>query len=137
MRNDDVLELARLIIAARQLPISEKQLSKVETNRSQQFGLKIEPPVPVEIDYRSLRVENGKVEIHPDVYHRGTNNIDKLKEMLAATGICYQDLSMEEQLSLVRALRDSHSKPQIVELTNGKENPATQEVVANSSIMGQ
>ena len=116
MRNDDVLELVRLIVAARQLPISEKQLLKVETNRTQQFGIKIDPAVTVEIEYRPLTVENGKVEIHPDVYHHGTNNIDNLKETLVSAGIHYEKLSMEEQLSLVRALRDSKTGRQTVEL---------------------
>jgi hypothetical protein len=116
-----VLELARLIIAARELPISEKQLSKVETNRTQQFGIKIDPAVTVEIEYRPLTVENGRVEIHPDVYRHGTNNIDKLKETLVTAGINYEKLSMEEQLSLVRALRDSKNGRQTVELGTGDQ----------------
>jgi lipoprotein-anchoring transpeptidase ErfK/SrfK len=126
MRNADVLELARLIIAARELPITEEQIEKAETQRTKQFGIKIDPEVTVEIDYRPVTVEKGQVEIHPDVYRKGTNNIDSLKKILLASGLRYENLSMEQQLSLVRALRDSKSGRQKVSLaTESKDQIAS------------
>lgn len=105
MRNADVLELARLIIAARALPVSGEQIERAESNTRREYAIKIDPTLPVEIHYRSIQVSNGEIKIHPDIYGRGTNSVQQLKEALASSGIDYDALSMEERLTLLRAVK--------------------------------
>ncbi|MEW6734499.1 MAG: L,D-transpeptidase [Acidobacteriota bacterium] len=116
MRDEDVLELARAITELRQLPITDKQWESLVRNRNRQFGIKIEPIIPVEVIYQTIIVEKRQVQIHPDIYRQGTNSFDNLQTVLTGAGFNYQHLSMQEQLSLLRAVKYTGGKTHRIEL---------------------
>lgn len=116
MRNADVLDLARLIVAARELPVTEEQMDKFEKSNRRQYVVKIDPVIPVEINYETIIAANGRIELYPDVYRRGTNNLENLKVALLTSGLRLEELSEDEQLALGRALVDSRKRHQSIEI---------------------
>ncbi|HWX42642.1 MAG TPA: L,D-transpeptidase [Blastocatellia bacterium] len=86
MRLEDLTDLVQKLITARALPVSQDQINQAMAT-TERLVVKLNPPLPVEIDYDTLVVENGILHVYPDVYDRGTNAVDNLRSKLQSAGV--------------------------------------------------
>lgn len=82
----ELYDLAEKIIAARSVPVSRKRIEAAKRS-SKVLVVRLDEPVPVDINYDTLVVESGVLHIYPDVYDRGTNRASHLRAELKASGI--------------------------------------------------
>ena len=104
MLRSDLYDLAEKIIAARSEPVSKKRIEAAKRN-SKTFVVVLDEPVPVDINYDTLVVEEGVLHIYPDVYKRATNRPSLLRAELQSSGVDVSNLdeqTMKEMLSQVR-----------------------------------
>ena len=85
-------DLADKIIAARNLAVSRKRIEAAKHN-SKTYVVRLDAPLPVDVNYDTLVVENGELHIYPDVYGRGTNRPALLREELESSNVDTKNLS--------------------------------------------
>lgn len=94
MLRADLYDLAEKIVAALALPVTEKQIETAKRT-FKTLDAPLDPIVPVEIDYDTQVIEAGVLHIYPDVYGRGTNTTENLREEIDSSGIDSSKLSNE------------------------------------------
>jgi lipoprotein-anchoring transpeptidase ErfK/SrfK len=84
-------------------------------NREETKQVKLSTPVPVELRYETIVVEDGKLHIYRDVYDKGTNTEENVRRVLEAFGVKLEDLSEPERAQVTQALqamaRDAQGNP--------------------------
>jgi hypothetical protein len=85
MLRSELYDLAEKIIAARSLEVSPKRIAGAKRS-SRMLVVNLEEPVPVDINYDTIVVEEGVLHIYPDVYGRRTNTTQRLRAELEAAG---------------------------------------------------
>lgn len=83
---EDIFDLTEKIVTARNLEISNKEIGAAKKN-SERRVIDLNGTIPVDINYDTMVVENGKLRIYPDVYDRGTNTTEKLRSKLESYGV--------------------------------------------------
>lgn len=86
MLRTELYDLADKIIAARSAVVSAKRIAAAKRS-SRMLVVRLEEPVPVDINYDTIVVEGGVLHIYPDVYARGTNRIAILRAELESAGL--------------------------------------------------
>ncbi|WP_420127840.1 L,D-transpeptidase [Longimicrobium sp.] len=132
MRNADVMELARLVLAADGAGVSDATLDQLAANPGRTREMGLSGRVRVRIEYRLAELEQDSVALHPDVYGRaGDRYADRVRQELTALG---QDATVVEQMAIRRspgtALRIARSGPAPIRQVPGVTAPAAVEVVA-------
>jgi hypothetical protein len=49
--------------------------------------VKFDDPLPVDLNYDTQVIEGGVLRLYPDVYRRGTNTVEKLRDELQRSGL--------------------------------------------------
>jgi len=110
MPRPDLYDLADKIIAARNAPVSRKRIAAAKRTQKM-LVVRLDEPVPVDINYDTLVVEDGVLHIYPDVYDRGTNRPAQLRAELEAANI---DVSNLKDDTLRKMLRKVSRRTQFV-----------------------
>lgn len=110
MPRPDLYDLADKIIAARNAPVSSKRIAAAKRSLKT-LVVRLEEPVPMDINYDTLVVEDGVLHIYPDVYGRGTNRPAQLREELQAANI---DVSNLKDDTMRKMLRKANRRSQFV-----------------------
>lgn len=92
MLRPDIYELAEKIVAARNAPVSQKRIDAAKRSL-RTLVVPLDEPVPVDINYDTLVVEQGVLHVYPDVYGRGTNRTAHLRAELLAANVPESSLS--------------------------------------------
>jgi len=92
MLRSDIYDLAEKIVAARNAPVSPKRIEAAKRSLHT-LVVNLDEPVPVDINYDTLVVEQGVLHVYPDVYARGTNRPAKLRAELQAANVDASNLS--------------------------------------------
>ena len=92
MLRSEIYDLAEKIVAARNAPVSPKRIEAAKRN-SRTLVVHLDEPVPVDINYDTLVVEEGVLHVYPDVYERGTNRPSRLRAKLQAANVDVANLS--------------------------------------------
>jgi lipoprotein-anchoring transpeptidase ErfK/SrfK len=138
----DLYDLAEKIIAARSLPVTAKQIARAKLTKKT-LDVKLDTPLPIDINYDTQVVEGGTLHLYADVYGRGTNTVERMRAELSDYQIdqsAIDDATIKKLLSLPtrqrqyvvsldslragRALEDGHFVP-IIPSTPAKRKPAT------------
>ncbi len=82
----DLYDLAEMIVTARALPVSQKEIETAKRT-FKVLDAPLNPTMPVEIDYDTQVIEGGVLHIYPDVYGRGTNTTENLRDELETSGV--------------------------------------------------
>ena len=82
----DLYEIAEMIAAARSLNISGEQIAATKRNRKTVI-VPLESPVVVEITYDTVVVEDGRLNVYPDVYEKKKNTIENVRAEMRSSGI--------------------------------------------------
>lgn len=108
---DDIYDLAEKIVAAKSLEVSDAEIANAKKTKKTLIA-ETESPLPVEITYDTIVVENGELHIYPDVYDRRTkNNLEILREELKANDIDANEFS---DAALNRMIKRAAGKQQYV-----------------------
>jgi hypothetical protein len=95
--------------------ISDEQFAEYQKNKTETKAVKLSKAVPVELRYETITVEDGKLHIYRDVYDRGTNTEENLRNVLQPYGVTLDQLSEPKRAEVIRALgqmaRDAGGKP--------------------------
>jgi len=121
MLKADLYDLAEKIVAARSLPVSQKQINLAKITKTT-LTAELDPAIPVEITYDTQVVEGGRLRIYPDIYDYKTKSVKNLREELESNGI---DTSKLTDKTLERMLTLAAVKKQfVVSTTNIKAGRA-------------
>lgn len=82
----DLYDLAEKIVAARGLDVTAGQIAAAKRNKKTLIA-RLDPVVPVEITYDTIVVENGRLNIYPDVYNYKRNTIANVRNELKTSGV--------------------------------------------------
>jgi lipoprotein-anchoring transpeptidase ErfK/SrfK len=74
-----------------------------EKNKTETKEVKIEP-VPVELRYETIVVEDGKLKIYRDVYERGTNTEENLRRVLETFEVSLDSLNAADRDKILEGL---------------------------------
>ncbi|MBI1761965.1 MAG: L,D-transpeptidase [Acidobacteria bacterium] len=86
------------------IEITDEQIAERAQKRTETKVVKLKQPIPVELRYDTLTVEDGKLHIYRDVYDRDTNISENLEAVLGAYGVALADLSEAEHQKVDEAL---------------------------------
>ena len=101
MPRPDLYDLADKIIAARSVPVSPKRIEAAKRSLKT-LVVRLDAPIPVDINYDTLVIEDGVLHIYPDVYGRGTNRPAQLRAELEAAKIDVSNLNNETIKKMLR-----------------------------------
>jgi lipoprotein-anchoring transpeptidase ErfK/SrfK len=88
MLQSDLYDLTEKILAARGWPVSRQQVEQTkDKGNTDRLVAKLNPPVPVDINYDTQVIEGGVLRIYPDVYERNTNTVENLRAELQSSGV--------------------------------------------------
>jgi len=83
---NDLYEIAQMIAAARNLDITPSQIAATKRSKKT-LVVPLETPVIVEITYDTIVVENGRLNVYPDVYEKKMNTLANVRNELRTSGI--------------------------------------------------
>ncbi len=110
MLRSDLYDLAEKIIAARGPEVSAKRIAAAKRGL-RTLAVRLEEPVPVDINYDTLVVEGGVLHIYPDVYNRRMNVPERIRSELESAGI---DVSNLDNATIKKMLSKVTRKTQFV-----------------------
>jgi len=84
--------------------LTDEDLAKFGSDKTQTKQLKLTKAVPVELRYETIVVEDGKLHIYRDVYDEGTNTEGNLRSVLSASDVKLEDLTDDERAKALDAL---------------------------------
>jgi lipoprotein-anchoring transpeptidase ErfK/SrfK len=115
LTNAQVQDVARMMAKIGGAQLTDEDVATYAKNRKETKEVKLERPVPVELRYETIVVEDGKLYIYRDVYDRDTNTEENLRAVLTANGVSLDSLSEAERAKVLDALkqmaRDATGKP--------------------------
>jgi hypothetical protein len=117
----ELYDLAEKIIAARNAPVSRRRIEAAKRSY-RTVVVRLEEPVPVDINYDTLVVEDGVLHIYPDVYNKGTNRPSRLRAELQSSSIDASNLDEETIKKMLRKV--TRSKQFVVDKSSIEEGRA-------------
>lgn len=95
--------------------VSDAAVNQYAQNRTETKEVRLKQPVPVELRYETIVVEDGRLHIYRDVYDKGTNTEENLRAVLDSYGVKLEQLSEQERTQVIEALqamsRDAKGNP--------------------------
>jgi hypothetical protein len=117
LTNPQVRDFAKHLARLGGTQISDERIAEYEKNRTETRPVKLSRAVTVELRYETVTVEDGKLHIYRDVYDRGANTEDNLRNVLQAYGVTVDQLSEGQRSQVTNALsqmaRGASGKPVI------------------------
>jgi len=118
-----VQDFAKLIAQLGGAQLTDAELTEYARDKTQTKQTKLERPVPVELRYETIVVEDGKLHIYRDVYDQGTNTEDNLRAVLEANGIRLDDLTEGERSQALDAITQMSASSTDAAAPNGSPSP--------------
>ena len=106
--------------------VSEKSIAAHLKDPTQTQTVKLNQPVPVELRYETIVLEDGKLHIFKDVYDQGTNTEDNLRAVLEANGSRLEDLTEEDRSQILAALNAMSAHPKAMPSPSTSDTKDTQ-----------
>ena len=104
LTNPQVRDFAKHLARLSGTQISDEQIAEYEKNRTETRPVKLSRAVTVKLRYETVTVEDGKLHIYRDVYDRGANTEDNLRNVLQAYGVPVDQLSEGQRSQVTNAL---------------------------------
>ena len=119
LTNSQVDDFAKRLAQLSGTEIAADQIADYKKKKTETKSVKLSKPVPVELRYETITVEDGKLHIYRDVYDRGTNTEENLQKVLQLYGLSLDQLSESKRAETLRALnqmaRDAGGKASTAE----------------------
>ena len=104
LTNAGIQDFARELSVLSGDEITPQEIKEYEKQKTETKNVKLARPVPIELRYETIVVEDGKVTVYRDVYERGTNTEENLRKVLQVYGVSLENLSEQERAALINAL---------------------------------
>jgi murein L,D-transpeptidase YcbB/YkuD len=114
MRNEDVIELARLLHARAGAPVSESELDRIIAGRTTR-RVDFRNPVDVVIRYDAVVVEGSEIFVYPDIYEYGAIHTESVYQALLAAGYDVSRVDHQDVRQFVERAK-GHKAPYVVKL---------------------
>jgi lipoprotein-anchoring transpeptidase ErfK/SrfK len=115
LTNGQVQDFSVVLAGLGGAQVTPEDVAAYARSREETKQVKLSTPVPVELRYETIVVEDGKLHIYRDVYDKGTNTEENLRRVLEAFGVKLEDLSEQERAQVTQALqamaRDAQGHP--------------------------
>lgn len=115
LTNPEVQDFALVLAEASGTQLTPEQVAAYAQKRSRTEVVKLGSPVPVELRYETIVVQDGQLHVYRDVYDKGTNTEATLRSVLGVYGVKLEDLSQQERSQVMDALQqmahDAHGNP--------------------------
>lgn len=84
--HNDLYAIAEMVVEARGLNLTPLQIAATKRDKKTVL-VPLETPVIVEITYDTIVVENGRLNVYPDVYEKKMNTVANVRTELRSSGI--------------------------------------------------
>jgi lipoprotein-anchoring transpeptidase ErfK/SrfK len=84
--------------------LTDQDLDKYARDPTHTKEIKLSKPVPVELRYQTIVVEDGSLHVYRDVYDQNLNTEENLRSVLEANNIRLEDLTAEERTKTLDTL---------------------------------
>src|SRR5215204_557016 len=115
LTNPQVQDFSVVLASLGGAQLTPEEVAAHAKTREETKQVKLNAPVPVELRYETIVVEDGKLHIYRDVYDKGTNTEENLRRVLEAFGVKLEDLTEPERAQVSQALqamaRDAQGNP--------------------------
>jgi lipoprotein-anchoring transpeptidase ErfK/SrfK len=115
LTNEMVQDFAVLLAQTSGTRLTPEDVSNYAKTPDKTQNVKLGAPVPVELRYETIVVEDGRLHVYRDVYDKGTNTEENLRRVLEVYGVKLEDLSEQERAQVTQALEamahDAHGNP--------------------------
>ena len=126
LTNDEVKDFTKTLAEATKIDLTDDTISDYLKHRTRTQVVKLPKPVPVELRYETIVIENGQLHVYRDVYNKNTNTEENLRAAFEANGISFDKLTEEEKTQALDAVNAMSLHP--------KKQPApTPSVAANQN----
>ena len=98
LTNQQVQDFALELGKISGLQLTAEDVKNYEKQKTETKNVKLDKPIPVELRYETIVVEDGKLKIFRDVYERGTNTEENLRVVLEAYGVSLDNLPEREKI---------------------------------------
>jgi lipoprotein-anchoring transpeptidase ErfK/SrfK len=105
-----IQDFAKLLAQLGGAHLTDAELTDYARDKTKTKQIKLEQPVPVELRYETIVVEDGKLHIYRDVYDQETNTEENLRAVLEANGVQLDDLTEGERAEVFDALAQMSGK---------------------------
>jgi lipoprotein-anchoring transpeptidase ErfK/SrfK len=126
LTSPQIQEFAMVIANLSGKPLTLDEIKGYEKEKTKTVDLDLSAPIPVELRYETIVVEDGKLKIYRDVYERGTNTEENLRRVLQAFGVDLNSLPDRDKIldGLEAMAVDALGKPVDAETaaSNGNAN---------------
>lgn len=112
LTNAQIKDFARTLAASVGKEVSDQTIASYLKDATKTRSVKLDAPIPVELRYETIVVEDGKLYIFKDVYDQNTNTEENLQMTLAKSNVRFEDFSPEERDQVREALNAMSSRPQ-------------------------
>ena len=127
LTSPQVQDFAKRLARLSGTQISDEQIAEYGKKKTETRPLKLSKPVPVELRYETITVEDGKLHVYRDVYDHGTNTEDNLRNVLQTYGVTADQLTPNERAQVMRGIsqmaRDATGKPSEADGATPRKNP--------------
>jgi len=97
-------DFAKVLARLRRVELTDVQIAQYAKNKTETKSVKLGDPVPVELRYETIVVEDGNLQIYRDVYDRDTNTEEHLRSVLQSNGVTLEQLSDAERMRVMTGL---------------------------------
>src|SRR5687768_6225969 len=115
LTNAQVQDFSVVLASLGGAQLTPEEVAAHAKSREETKQVKLNAPVPVELRYETIVVEDGKLHVYRDVYDKGTNTEENLRRVLEAFGVKLEDLTEPERAQVTQALnamaRDAQGNP--------------------------
>jgi len=114
LTNKQIKDFAMRLANAANTEIDDAQVTSYLSEKTRTREVKLDEPVPVELRYETIVIEDGKLHIYKDVYDQKTNTEENLRNVLSAHGLNWEELPAAQQTQMLNALKSVSKKKEAV-----------------------
>jgi len=104
LTNDEVKDFVKTLADAAKIELTDDTISGYLKRRTRTQVVKLPKPVPVELRYETIVIQDGRLHIYRDVYNKNTNTEENLRAAFDAAGVSFDNLSADEKTQALDAL---------------------------------
>ena len=104
LTNQQIQQFALDLAKLTGTPLTGQDVQNYLKQKTETKDLKLNQPVPVELRYETIVVEDGKLRIFRDVYEKGSNTEENLRRVLESFGVSFDSLKQEDRDKILQGL---------------------------------
>jgi ribosomal protein L12E/L44/L45/RPP1/RPP2 len=122
LTNDEVKDFVKVLAEAANIELKDETMAAYLKKKTQTRAVKLTNPVPVELRYETIVIQDGKLHVYRDVYNKNANTEENLRAVFDANGISFDKLTDDEKTQALDAVNAMSLHP--------KKQPAPKPTVA-------